>query len=287
MVQAKWWRWHAAWCSEVGMHRTRSYSTVLITGASAGLGEEFALQLAGRVETMILTARRLELLESLAKRLRDARPSLRVVVVAADLAKTEERLQLAVELEKNELVPDLLVNNAGLGDYGEFATAEWSRLEAMLRVNMVALTHLTHLLVPGMIREGGGAVLNVSSLASLLPIPDFAVYAATKAYVTSFSEALRIELKGRSVDVLAVCPGPVHTDFGFVARRGENEPGMPGREGFYVSKQQVVSDSLTALGRKRARVYPGRKIAIAALLLSLMPLCLIRAAMSNRPRRRA
>jgi short-subunit dehydrogenase len=155
----------------------------------------------------------------------------------------------------------------------------------MLRVNVEALTHLAHLLAPGMIRHGGGAIMNVSSLASLLPIPDFAVYAATKAYVTGFSEALRIELSGHGVEVLAVCPGPVHTGFGLVARREENLPGIPSRESFYVPKEQVVAESLTALERGKPRVYPGFKIALAAMVLSALPMSLMRAVMSRRPRR--
>jgi short-subunit dehydrogenase len=268
------------------MFSSRGFSTVLITGASSGLGEEYAHQLAGRTERLVLTARRTDLLEALANRILSAHPALRVTVMAADLAKTEDRISLIDKLEGGGLVPDLLINNAGLGDYGEFATAEWPKLEAMLRVNVEALTHLAHLLVPGMIRQGGGAILNVSSLASLLPIPDFAVYAATKAYVTSFSEALRIELLNHGVEVLAVCPGPVHTGFGLVARREEHLPGIPAREWFYVPKKQVVAESLTALHRGKARVYPGHRIAGAAAVLSAMPMALMRAVMSRRPRRK-
>ena len=263
----------------------RKFSNVLITGASSGLGEEYALQLAGRAGRMVLTARRTDLLQSLAARILHTHPALQVTVMAADLAKPEDRIALAEKLSGEGIVPDLLVNNAGLGDYGEFASAEWPKLEIMMRVNVEALTHLAHLLAPGMIRSGGGAILNVSSLASLLPIPDFAVYAATKAYVTSFSEALRIELREHGVDVLAVCPGPVHTEFGIIARRNENSPGMPSREWFYVAREQVVADSLAALDHKRARVYPGLKIAAAAMVLSALPMALLRVVMSRRPRR--
>jgi short-subunit dehydrogenase len=267
------------------MPASRRFSTVLITGASSGLGEEYAIQLAGRADGLVLTARRTELLEVLASRILSAHPALRVTVVAADLSKPEDRVGLLDRLAQEGLVPDLLVNNAGLGDHGEFTTAEWPKLEAMLRVNVEALTHLAHLLTPGMIRRGGGTILNVSSLASLMPIPDFAVYAATKAYVTSFSEALRIELHDHGVEVLSVCPGPVHTGFGLVARRGENLPGIPAREGFYVPREQVVAESLTALDRKKARVYPGMRIAAAAMVMSALPMVLMRAVMSRRPRR--
>jgi short-subunit dehydrogenase len=261
----------------------KHYHCAVITGASAGLGEEYALQLAPVTSHLVLVARRAGLLENLAERIRDASPKTAVSVIAADLAQPAGRLQVANILRESGLHADLLVNNAGLGDYGEFATADWPRLEAMLRVNIEALTHLTHLLLPHM--PYGGAVLNVSSLASLLPIPDFAVYAATKAYVTSFSEALRIELRERGIRVLAVCPGPVHTEFGQVARRDETMPGMPSRECFYVPRGQVVAESLVALAQDRARVYPGLKIAAAAIVISAIPIALLRLVMSRRPRR--
>lgn len=267
------------------MPNIRGFSTALITGASSGLGEEYALQLAGRVDRLVLVARRMDPMVALAGRISKSHPSVRIKVIAADLAKSEDRSGLMAKLEQEGLVPDLLVNNAGLGDYGEFTTAEWPKLEEMLKVNVEALTHLARLLVPGMIERGGGAVVNVSSLASLLPIPDFAVYAATKAYVTSFSEALRIELRDHGVEVLAVCPGPVHTGFGLVARREESLQGIPAREWFYVSREQVVTESLDALDRERPRVYPGLKIAAAAMLLSLIPMGLMRVIMSRRPRR--
>ena len=262
------------------MHPSDYYSCALVTGASSGLGEEFALQLAPRVKQIVLVARRESLLRDLAARLGSRHPQLDIFVMATDLAVPDVSERVAGMLAEHGLVPDLLVNNAGLGDYGEFATSEWSRIAAMLRVNVEALTHLTHALLPGMIRGGGGAIVNVSSLASLMAIPDFAVYAATKAYVTSFSEALRLELREHGIPVLAVCPGPVHTGFGAVAKRGERGRNMPGREWFYVPKEQVVAEALTALGRNRARVYPGLRTAAAALVLSALPLVLLRFALA-------
>jgi len=182
-------------------------------------------------------------------------------------------------------IPDLLVNNAGLGDYGEFVTADWARLRAMLSLNIEALTHLTHALLPAMIRCSRGAIINVSSLASLLPLPDFAVYAASKAFVTSFSEALRIELRDHHIPVLAVCPGPVKTQFGEVARRHGESREMPGHRSFYVPKQQVVAEALAAMDSNRARVYPGLKTAAAALLIAALPIVAIRLVMGLRPRK--
>jgi short-subunit dehydrogenase len=262
-----------------------SYPCALVTGASSGLGEEFVWQLAPRVERLVLVARRESLLLELADKVSAAFPGTGVSVFAVDLTDPAARERFLKALADDALVPDLLVNNAGMGDYGEFTTAEWPRLEAMLRVNVEALTHLTHALVPGMIRRGAGAVVNVSSLASLLPIPDFAVYAASKAYVTSFSEALRIELKEHGIPVLAVCPGPVHTGFGEVAQRGEGGRKIPGRESFYVPKEQVVEEALSALHRNKARVFPGLKTAAAALAISVAPIILLRLVMGSRPRR--
>ena len=268
------------------MHSSVSYACALVTGASSGLGEEFALQLAPRVNHLVLVARRESLLRDLAERLRASHPRMEVSVLAVDLTVPGECERLAVTLGDHGLVPDLLINNAGMGDFGEFATAEWPRIESMLRLNIEALTRLSHALLPGMIRRGSGAIVNVSSIAGLIPIPDFAVYAATKAYVTSFSEALRIELREHGIPVLAVCPGPVHTGFGKVAKRGVVGRNMPGHEWFYVPKEQVIAEALVALARNRARVYPGFKTAASALFLTALPLVLLRLALGFRPRKR-
>jgi short-subunit dehydrogenase len=253
----------------------------MVTGASAGLGEEYAWQLAARSRSLVLVARREDRLQELATSIQSRFPEVEVFVFPVDLGDVAAREALVAALAERGLVPDLLVNNAGLGDYGEFVTADWAKLQAMLRVNIEALTHLTRLLVPGMIRSGRGAVMNVSSLASLLPLPDFAVYAASKAYVTSFSEALRIELSAHRIPVIAVCPGPVHTEFGEVAKRSPDSPGLPGRENFYIPKHRVVRESLLALERNRARVYPGLRTAAAALVLSALPLLLLRCALGQ------
>jgi short-subunit dehydrogenase len=270
---------------QTAMPPTASFSCALVTGASSGLGEEFAFQIAPRVGKLVLVARREPLLQQLADRIRAKFPHVAVAVFAVDLNVSAERDQLAKNLTLAGFLPDLLVNNAGLGDYGEFATADWGKLQSMLSVNVEALTHLSHLLLPEMIRRGGGAIINVSSLASVIPIPDFAVYAATKSYVTSFSEALRIELREHHIPVLAVCPGPVRTEFGQVSRRSPDGPGMPSKKSFYVPKEQVVSESLEALDRKAARVYPALKTAAAALVLSALPMVVLRFAMGFRPRR--
>jgi short-subunit dehydrogenase len=260
----------------------RGYDTALITGASSGLGEEFARQLATRCRRLVLVARRGERLQRLAEELQAIRPGIEVRTMVFDLKEHAQRLELVEDLLSSGTVPDLLVNNAGLGDYGSFATSEWERIDAMLTVNIDALTHLSHALLPPMVEMGRGAIINVSSLASTLPIPDFAVYAATKAYVTSLSEALRLELRGTGIPVLAVCPGPVRTEFGRTANRDPDSEVMVGtRKWFFVPKEQVVGESLEALERDRARLFPGWKVAALAALIGILPMIAIRAAVKR------
>lgn len=259
------------------------FRCALITGASSGLGLEYARQLAPCAETLILVARREQLLEEIATDLVASFPNLRIKIFASDLVQDTGRDRLINSLSQAGLCPDLLVNNAGMGDYGEFRSSDWSKIEQMIRLNMEVLTHLTHALLPGLI-ERKGAILNVSSLASVLPIPDFAVYSATKAYVTSFSEALRLELSDQGVRVLAVCPGPVKTGFGEIARRGSSGK-LPVQESFYVPADKVVRDSLRALRLNRPRIYPGLKVAAAAAVIGILPIAAIRLLMSFRPRR--
>ena len=263
----------------------REFQRAIVTGASSGLGEEFAVQLAPRLQEIILLARRTERLTILSETLRKINPELKVYLHPGDLILRETQDTLRSNLEELPVMPTLLVNNADMGDYGEFAAADWDKTESMLMLNIVALTRLTHLLLP-MLQVSTGAIINISSLASDLPIPDFAVYAASKSYVLSFSEALRAELKDRSVQVLTVCPGPVHTEFGKVARRpGFSGNMMPVRSLFDTSRELVVSESLQALRKNKARVYPGVQILGSHLLLSFLPGWFIRWVMGKRPRR--
>jgi uncharacterized protein len=233
-----------------------------------------------------LVARRVHRLEHTADEIRKSHPETKVMVIGADVSNPEERILLEKKVSDAGLVPDLLINNAGLGDYGEFITGDWGMIDQMLRVNIDALTHLTHLFLPGMVKQKRGWILNVSSLASTLAIPDFGVYAATKAYVSSFSEALRIELRDSGVEVMSLCPGPVKTEFGEVARREGASSGMPpARKLFYVTKERVVEEALIGLEKGRARVFPGLQIAIAGWIIGSIPLFVMRLIMRSRPRR--
>ena len=250
----------------------------LITGASAGIGREFARQLTGRASALVLVARRLERLEELRGELTKRDPNLNVLIQAVDLSQPGELKELCAWLEREKITVDFLVNNAGLGDRGRFATSDPKRVQEMLAVNVVALTALTRALLPAMIQKKRGAILNVSSSAGFLPIKKLAVYAASKAYVTSFSEAIRAELQGSGVTVTALCPGPVHTEFGQVARRDPTKQEKSGPEFAHISVEETVRVGLQAIERGKALVVPGLIIKIAMLLARVTPMPLLRLA---------
>jgi uncharacterized protein len=249
----------------------------LITGASAGIGREFARQLAGRVRSLILVARREQKLNELRDELRRLHPNLIVHIRKTDLADQGQLRELMAWLDREKIDIDLLINNAGLGDIGSFAASDPRRNEQIMCVNMVAVTSLIRHLLPAMIARKRGRILNVSSSAGFLPIPGFAVYAASKAYVTSLSEALRVELRGTGVNVCALCPGPVHTEFQDVATR----PGGPpetGPEFVHLGLQRVVNEALQALEAGRPLVVPGFAMKLGMLLVRMTPMPILRLA---------
>lgn len=259
--------------------------TALITGASAGLGAEFARQLAPYARTLVLAARRQDRLEELRDELSICFPNLQVLTYRVDLSVESQRLDLVQWLEKEKIDINFLINNAGLGDHGTFADSDYDRVRTMIETNITALTHLTHLLVPAMLRAGRAAILNVSSVAGFFPIPQMAVYAATKAYVTSFSEALRMELRPKGISVTALCPGPVPTEFFDVATRpgGEEDAAhfktMPSLS---ATAQEVVYTGLRAVASDRARIIPNPLLCIAVTAALLLPFCLVRMAITSR-----
>jgi short-subunit dehydrogenase len=254
--------------------------TALITGASAGFGQEFARQLAPHARSLILVARRIERLEKLKREL--DRPGLTIHIHAADLADEVQTEAFLASLAASGERVSLLINNAGLGDHGFFENSDWGRVKAMLDVNINALTRLTHAILPDLVRVGRGAILNVSSIASLLPIPKMAVYAATKAYVTSFSEALRAELRDTGVTVTALCPGPVDTEFFDVAERPASGESPPTPEFFKVTIPEVVRDGLHAAAHDRARVIPGWQVWALMSITALVPIFILRLFLAQR-----
>ena len=245
-------------------------TTALVTGASAGLGAEFARQLAASGHDLILTARRTDRLEALAAELRAA--GVIVTVIAADLGDPAGPDALMAAIDAAGLHVDTLVNNAGLGHRGAFAELPVAGQQAMIDVNVRALVTLAHAVLPGMIARGNGGILNVASSAAFQPGPWMAVYYASKAFVLSFSEALHEEVKGAGVRVAALCPGPVHTEFA----------GLAGMEDMAVFDRMatpadaVVRDGLAALAANHAVKVSGTMNAIAAASVRFAPRFLVR-----------
>ncbi|MBG0832478.1 SDR family oxidoreductase [Planomonospora sp. ID67723] len=225
--------------------------TALVTGASSGIGMEFARQLAGRGHDVVLVARSADRLERLAGELRDAH-GVRAEVVVQDLSAPDAASAVAEELAARGLSVDLLVNNAGFGTVGRFEEIPGEREHDQLMVNVVSLVGLTHALVPGMLARGRGAVVNVGSVAGFQPSPFFATYGASKSFVLNFSLALWSELRGRGVKVLAVMPGPVETPFFDVI--GTRRAAIGARMN---TPERVVRSTLRALDRDRGYVVPG------------------------------
>jgi short-subunit dehydrogenase len=250
--------------------------SALITGASAGIGREFARQLAGRAGSLVLVARRLERLEELRDELTKKDPNLNVQVRAVDLSQAGEVDELCAWLNREGIAIDFLINNAGLGDRGSFATAEPGRVREMVAVNIVALTTLTRALLPSMLEKKRGAILNVSSIAGFLPIRKFAVYAASKAYVTSVSEGLRAEVRKKGIVVTALCPGPVATEFSSVAQRRDGKPEMGSPSFIHVPVEAVVRTGLNAIERNKPLAIPGIVMKMAMVLARLTPMAILR-----------
>jgi len=219
----------------------------LVTGASAGLGVEFARQLSKRGYRLVLAARRKERLDELAKELGNAR------AVAVDLSKSNAAARLMTDVQANGETVDLLVNNAGFGLIGRFAEVDAKRERQMIDLNVGALTDLCRAVAPAMIERGSGAILNVASTAAFQPGPKMAVYFATKAFVLSLSEALHEELKPHGIRVSCLCPGPTRTEFGDVAGFGGN--GLFDRVAMTADK--VVEIGLKGLDANRAVVVAG------------------------------
>src|SRR6266478_5402769 len=259
--------------------------TVLITGASAGIGYEFARQLAPVVSTMVLVARRNDRLAALKSELKVINPKLELFSRPLDLRDKDALERFCDWLDESDLAIDLLINNAGLGDHGPFVDSEWERVNSMLQVNVYALTYLTFRVLPAMRKAKRGAILNVSSIASLLPLPNSAVYAATKAYVTNFSEAIRAELRSSNISVTALCPGPVSTEFLSLATRGDDHQSHTAPDSFIVPVQEVVRQGLEAVTKRRARVVPGAIVNFAMTMVAFLPMFIKRLVYNARVKR--
>jgi short-subunit dehydrogenase len=229
-------------------------STALVTGASAGIGAAIARRLAARGHGLILTARRVERLEELAKELADEH-GVRAEAIASDISEQAERDRLAADIEALGLTVEVLVNNAGHGDTGDTHRTDRSRLLSMVRLNCEALLDLHARYTAEMAERGRGAVINVASTAAFQPIPGTGTYAATKAFVLSLSESSHSELASSGVTVTALCPGPVKTEFAEKAGVGAAEEQVPGI--FWTEVEDVAREAVDGADKGKRVVVPG------------------------------
>lgn len=218
--------------------------TVMITGASSGLGVEFAHQLAAKGADLVLVARRQDRLEKVAKDVRD-RHGVTVTVIAKDLSKPGIAGEIAWELSQRQVTVTSLINNAGFANYKPFTEIPTDRLRSEIAVNIGALVELTHTFLPKFEERGSGFIINISSIAGFQPSPGMVVYGASKAFVLSFTEGLRSERKDKGVRFLAICPGPTETEFFTVAGSDKADGGLKRME-----SAEVVSIGLDTLDRK-------------------------------------
>lgn len=234
---------------------------ILITGASSGIGYELAKVCAHNGHDLVLVARREDRLKDLKAELQAAHP-IHVWTYRADLTDEAVRQQLFDWTQAEGISLYGLVNNAGLGDFSPFAKTDWSRQDQMLQLNMVALTHLTRLFVPGMVQQGQGRILNVASTAAFQPGPLMAVYFATKAYVLSLTEALASELEGTGVAATTLCPGPTQSEFGEISEMEKSK----------LFKNQTLATSAEVAEYGYSAMQKGERVAVHGLKNQLLVL---------------
>jgi short-subunit dehydrogenase len=249
----------------------KSGRTALITGASAGLGREFARLAARDGHDVVLVARRRDRLQELAGEL-EAAHGIAAKVIDADLSDREAPKRIVENLQSAEMVVDFLINNAGFGSHGPFAESEFARQAEMVEVNIRALMDLTRRLLPSMLARRSGRILNVASLAGFVPGPYMATYYASKAFVLSFSEALSAELRGTGVTVTAACPGPTKTEFGAVAGSERTNLFRTG----YADAVSVASHGYRAMLAGKVVAVPGLANKLVVQMARLGPRAVMR-----------
>ncbi|HTY86070.1 MAG TPA: SDR family oxidoreductase [Candidatus Acidoferrum sp.] len=240
--------------------------TVLITGASSGIGLELARCFAGDGSRLVLLARNTAALEALAAELRRVH-GIEAIVLTADLSLPETPAQVFQELQGRGIQVDVLVNNAGFGASGDFADLPLSRQLEIIQVNIGALTALTGWFLPAMIKRKRGGILNVGSVAGFLPGPGMAVYFATKAFVGSFSQAVAEEVAGMGVTVTALCPGPTESNFGTVARGPKSRAIRTGK----MTAAEVARHGHRAFRQGKRMAISGWRNRLIVLLIWILP----------------
>ena len=239
----------------------------VVTGASSGIGEEFARQLASRGYDLVLVARRIDRLQELAAKLRPVH-GVECVAVEANLASAKDRDRLCDALAADQGRVEMLVNNAGFGTHGFFRETDLDRELELIDVNCAAPVHLTKRLLPWMLERRRGFIVNVASLSAFTPGPIMAMYFASKAFLLSFSEALWEECRDTGVNVTALCPGPVRTEFQGTAGISKNARSSGTAP---VPVERVVDDALRGLFEGKRVIIPGYQARIAAMLSRVMP----------------
>jgi short-subunit dehydrogenase len=247
-------------------------ATALITGASSGIGEAFAYALARQKYDLVLVARREDRLKAVAARSSDIGAG-RAEIVTCDLARGGAALEVQERLSALGVQVDYLINNAGFGTTGRFDRLPLEREIEEVELNVTSLVALTRIFLPPMIERRHGTIINVASTAAFQPIPYMATYAATKAFVLNFTEAIGVEAAGTGVHILALCPGPVRTEFQAVAKH-ENSP-VPSFA--YLDADTVVRQALAAVARGRRVRINGMMNAVGAVAARLFPRALVTA----------
>lgn len=248
------------------MSRNYRGTTALITGASSGLGTEFATQFAARGADVVLVARRADRLTALAERL-EQQHAIRATVIALDLTAPGAAKELRRELDDRGITVQSLVNNAGFGMKSAFIEADPARTAEMVQVNVAAVVALTREFLPDLVQDGRGALISVASTGAYQPCPNMALYGATKAFVLNFTEALAYETRGTGLGVLALSPGATRTEFFDVVG---SEDAAVGR---FQTPEQVVRLALRQLDRRKTppSIVSGAANALSARLVRLMP----------------
>jgi uncharacterized protein len=228
--------------------------TALITGASAGIGAAFAYELAAQQANLVLVARSEDKLKKLAADLEDQFGT-HATIIVQDLTQLGAAAQVYRAIDQQGLEIDLLINNAGIGDYGPFAQRALQRQSDIVKLNVLALVEMTSLFLPPMQQRGSGGIINVGSIAGFQPIPYLATYAASKAFVLRFSEALWAESREHGVKVMALCPGPTTTDFFAQAEMDSNSALMASQS--YETAESVAKAGLAALAAGKSHLVTG------------------------------
>ena len=252
-------------------------TTVLITGASSGMGNEIAKQLAADARQIILVARNIKKLDELTSELNSINPELEVYIKPCDLADKVQLASLIISIKQEQTRQqigdiDILINGAGIVQIGFLNESDFHDIENLIKINVLALSALTHAFLPTMIKNNSGGILNFSSFFGLKILPAYAAYAGSKHFVTGFSDALRAETAGTNVVISTVYPGPVRTPFWDVDNADIYSP----PDFLFISLKQCVTQTLKGFKRAKARIIPGFRVNLLVTFLNVSPEPIVR-----------